>query len=773
MGEKKKNWAKNHKKIIIIVTLIIIILSFIMFATKAWLYLNFILGNDIILRLSADKEDILLFRNQEQEVKFEAKITTNPFCTAQCESLFEDISNNKQIGQDNFTLRPGMPLTKAYRLKTEKFGEGMFLYRFNLQCQSKKTFFCNTKEESTSRNLLVTAEYRLTDDEKKIKEELKLKLDNLTQILAHLEEKIIFAEDSINAIDDKVVMDEYQTYFFFSKKSVSKGNSDLLRLMEIWNSKNYYLLNKEYDKINSDILSATILVEGLYQNISKTISSYNIFIDELKVAQGNAQQLRDLFIINESHALMIDDRIKEFNIFFFNFKERSLLSEKYNAMGYINKRLSDAFLEINKSAANEASIRSFDNDINYKLLCSLNLTCIEINKTSGLKTSCSDGERLKEIYISLNNTSIALINVSLEDLRKRIINESMETIPLDLRQSVEYIIQKNYSGNGSIIETLIKNQPESCNLVNISIEEPAKIDIIYIVVSNTVVKIGVEFKEPNPECCVFGKCQECCNENCSDLFPLVFLHGHAFNKDTEADYSLDAFNKIQKRLEEDGYLSAGSISLYTFPKSKGIWGYQRVPVSIKLSYYFDIFQEPENYVVVQTKSENIDTYSIRLKELLDTVTYKTGRDKVIIVAHSMGGLVARRYIQVFGTGKVEKLIMVGTPNKGIKGNVADYCKFFGENLECRDMNENSLFINKVNREKLPNIKIYNVIGTGCNMKNGIGDGIVLEENAKLAGASNHIINGTCKGLEVLHTQLLDINNYPEVYEIIKKSIQQK
>ena len=43
---------------------------------------------------------------------------------------------------------------------------------------------------------------------------------------------------------------------------------------------------------------------------------------------------------------------------------------------------------------------------------------------------------------------------------------------------------------------------------------------------------------------------------------------------------------------------------------------------------------------------------------------ETGAKKVDIVAHSMGGLVARYYIQKSGTGDVGKLIMIGTPNHG-------------------------------------------------------------------------------------------------------------
>jgi uncharacterized alpha/beta hydrolase family protein len=198
-----------------------------------------------------------------------------------------------------------------------------------------------------------------------------------------------------------------------------------------------------------------------------------------------------------------------------------------------------------------------------------------------------------------------------------------------------------------------------------------------------------------------------------------------------------------------------------------------IPLTIRASYYFDVFKQPENYIIVQAKSENIDTYSIRLKELIDIIKHKTGKTKVNIMAFSMGGLVARRYIQIFGADSVNKLILIGTPNKGTVGRIKDICPLTGEKLECRDMDANSLFINKLNSEPLPKIPIYNIVGTGCIMKEGIGDGAVLEEKAILEGANNYIINGTCRStVYPLHLDLRNLDLYPEVYDIIKKALKE-
>ncbi|KKS42760.1 MAG: Lecithin:cholesterol acyltransferase [Candidatus Collierbacteria bacterium GW2011_GWA2_42_17] len=53
----------------------------------------------------------------------------------------------------------------------------------------------------------------------------------------------------------------------------------------------------------------------------------------------------------------------------------------------------------------------------------------------------------------------------------------------------------------------------------------------------------------------------------------------------------------------------------------------------------------------------------RLKVYIDT-NISTG-EKVNLVGHSMGGLVARAYTQTYGTSKINKIITVGSPNKGV------------------------------------------------------------------------------------------------------------
>ena len=54
----------------------------------------------------------------------------------------------------------------------------------------------------------------------------------------------------------------------------------------------------------------------------------------------------------------------------------------------------------------------------------------------------------------------------------------------------------------------------------------------------------------------------------------------------------------------------------------------------------------------------------KLRDKINKILADTGADKVDLVAHSMGGLVAKKYIALNGAGNVDQLIFIGTPQLG-------------------------------------------------------------------------------------------------------------
>jgi triacylglycerol lipase len=64
-------------------------------------------------------------------------------------------------------------------------------------------------------------------------------------------------------------------------------------------------------------------------------------------------------------------------------------------------------------------------------------------------------------------------------------------------------------------------------------------------------------------------------------------------------------------------------------------------------------------------TDDISDVAVRLGELIDTVCEQTGYERVHIIGHSMGGLVARYYVQRLGGDRhVHTICTLGTPHSG-------------------------------------------------------------------------------------------------------------
>jgi len=60
----------------------------------------------------------------------------------------------------------------------------------------------------------------------------------------------------------------------------------------------------------------------------------------------------------------------------------------------------------------------------------------------------------------------------------------------------------------------------------------------------------------------------------------------------------------------------------------------------------------------------IEHFAGQLAARIEAICAATGAERVALIAHSMGGLVARAYLRRFGAARVEQLITIGTPHHG-------------------------------------------------------------------------------------------------------------
>lgn len=61
---------------------------------------------------------------------------------------------------------------------------------------------------------------------------------------------------------------------------------------------------------------------------------------------------------------------------------------------------------------------------------------------------------------------------------------------------------------------------------------------------------------------------------------------------------------------------------------------------------------------------DIDDYAQQLERAVQALLAATGSARLVIVAHSMGGLVARAWLHRFGAGRAARIITLGTPHHG-------------------------------------------------------------------------------------------------------------
>ncbi len=610
------------------------------------------------MRVSLDKENLFLSHGQEDSINAKTDIVANPFCSVYCNYTFKDISSNEILDSNKFSLKTLSPINKEFKLKAPLFGKGQELYRFEIDCNSKKTILCDTSEEIKSRTVLITLNYNLTSEEQTLKDNLR--------------SSIIQGSNNQNHVATNLP--------YYNQAILSLNNSpDMLVFINKSKSVQTLLLNLE----------------------SKLIDSLNIWKSQDYLS--SASKIEELSIISDNLNKSFNSLSIEFSFYLFNY------NNQINRTRTLNKNL----LSLTSQNLTQDNV----NNLSYLINESNNFTIIFNNLSFGLREQSiskfeNEYQELSAL-ISLNNiTNTSLISTNLTYFNKTFIEISL--------------INSNHSFN---------------------------------------------LEEPDETCCLFGKCQPCCNQSCSNdksKFPILFVHGHKFNKDISADTNFHSFEALQKSFESKGYLNSGFI--FSSNGIPGIWSKINSPLTLSTSYYFEILNNPSGETILESKKDSIDTYALRLNGAIKEIKKRTGKEKVVLITHSMGGLVARKYLQIFGENDVEKLILIMVPNHGINKKILDYCNFFGSEVECSNMDKNSIFINKLNNGEPPKIPVYNIIGIGCNMDGESGDGIVTNSTAYLSWANNYYINGTCDDLRFtfLHTDITYPEKYPQIVTIINE-----
>src|SRR3989338_5321372 len=791
-------FGRHRKKII--VSCILLVLFMFFFGTKSVLYVQFLLGNDIVLELTPMVDEIVIAHGEEKEVQVDVRVTANPFCDITCEEKWIDLATLKVIDEEMMSLYPGVGSTRSVSVKGSGEDERYVLYRYEVACQGEESVLCHTSETPIFREVLVTVHTILNEHEQKRKEELRYSLENKLRALGELESVKLWIRGIVLQVNGTILQGVFDENMQESEGIVGVEKEWIEDAQALWKEQQFSSIESLIGMSTMD--SSRQRMNEVQQEINGTVVEYSTFVGKLKEMEQSLHKMQEelpLFNLSVNEKVMVlSERynmlVKEIeNV---DFKVSTMLVEvlhsEVSAAGDLvvlekNKEQREKALELLLNqrvlceivgvCGNQSEVQSIVNSsvtvmgrcgemkkfvVDYKVL---ELKMKEQVKGVGYARDTEILENVSKYVTNIREMKSEELFLQLQVLNEsKLLNEELGKA--GKKESVSFAATVNVTPL-AVIE--MGSVVQECVLPNVTLLMLENVSLMPILLPE--MKWQEEKKELGEQmvkCCALGSCMACCVEKGCGEYPILFIHGHAFNADLSAEYSLNAFNELQMKLEEVGYVNAGGVSLYTpTEKGEGTWGLFQTPVSVKGSYYYDTYFTSGGYTFVQQKSERIETYALRLKELIETVQYKTGREKVIIVAHSMGGLVTRRYMQLFGEEDVAKLIMIGTPNKGVVGNVAQYCDIIGEQRECEDMNEKSLFMGKLNAGKKPAIPTFVIVGIGCEMDGKEGDGVVLKENGQLEGAKTTFVKGSCDGLETWHTEML---HKKKVYEAVVEAV---
>ncbi|MFY0483783.1 esterase/lipase family protein [Flavobacterium sp. PLA-1-15] len=280
-------------------------------------------------------------------------------------------------------------------------------------------------------------------------------------------------------------------------------------------------------------------------------------------------------------------------------------------------------------------------------------------------------------------------------------------------------------------------------------------------------------------------------------YPIIFVHGLNSNSKTWNDMKSHLINsqlsyggQIDFCLNYNGNNSTSNTIMYP-ASGADIAVYNIQPITNGDFYMinFDINNQGQLYPSepfspnndVLSNEASITKQGVALKKAIEMILNITGRNKVVLMGHSMGGLASREYLQNEtnwqndGYHHVAKLATTGTPHGGFTGinfqlatfinssseayrdlkkemstNVAGVylyggiesisnigSGFYNNDINCNGVNNDGSNIVGLNqRDLFDNVDYSYIIGncTDCVLFQGqfLGDGIVRYENANLS-----------------------------------------
>ncbi len=831
--KKNKREFKLFKKKVIkwsTIVLIALIITLVLFYFLG-LKIRFLIQDELYLSVSPLTKSYDVLYSEEPLIEFRVSVDTAFTCKVACTYELIDIGEGKVI-YTNSTVGENSHV-ESFTLPINTRGSGQKIFNYKVTCNNINSRTCSTEEKKYYKESVVTVNYDISPTEQLMKDELAISLAKVlsdSQLMNVLVAETGLLIDQLNYNSNGLVTSD-ENYFWSEQKDLEQELSSQLEvkdiLIDMWDREEYYALNDVYGEEKEDFAKFLDVIQKNKALVVIRINDFNFVLETLNDialldselsevhgfysryddfnSAGDVLQFRIDF--QRVHNLVLNQGFKSFK----DLKNQSLELElqKNMLLSKYAKDYSEAVIEGNNRLNRLNSVISLmqtnNIDITKSTNSDLSAVCSKLSLFSPIMKTFNQTARNKliELYPFLQNSTLldSAIEEYLDYLIQIVNGRDIEfTLDVDKYSNVTTDYPINISGNivsvydittisnedfskitPLIFEKFFNGYEAHCTnfLFNFSLDtDLTKVNELKMA-SFIGVPVGTYVPETlnsnNPECCAFGKCSDCCSfDTCQENYPLILLHGHAISIGNTPENTHLRFSKMQELLEGDGYINAGQIgSEGIYALSAGELGRVPAPISIRASYYYFATSVGfGKYDLITQKTDGIENYAIRLKDQIELVKKLTGKTKVDILAHSMGGLVVRSYLDLFGTDDVNKVILLGTPNKGITGRVRQLCSVVGAKKECEDMYSDSPFMANLNdnQEVLQDVDSYTIRANGCIVGGLDGDGIVFSKDVPLNFTKNYEINGSCTDIldTNLHVRFIDPELYPETFQLIRQ-----
>jgi pimeloyl-ACP methyl ester carboxylesterase len=753
--------------------------AFIQLSVNAYLFYNSLVSDDLALFLTLENETVTLAPGASTVITATLGVKNLPLCSAHCTWNATDLATGTVLAQGSGTYRNAERDTLEVSMHAAARGEEDKLVRVEVMCANKRNTFCKSSGDERAAVETARVRTRYNDTTRASRDRVEEQIASWVTSAAAIEQTL---ESILTSANDSTRLLEY--------REAASQDKELLAT----------LVNRVQTAIERDdyVVAESTLQEPLPMTTVRALAR---------------DSERELAV--REHVLVLQSRMNETRALELLAPPADVAlvrTASTNLASAIDAFTSEPLANAERAAA---TLTTLLNDLNTR---SAPWVAASNNRTSLVadewRVACAlTGYGCERVFLPANTLvqaaaleaqtceEIGTLRDDLDDVRVRVAIQiaSREGLANNSLEAVEDALNVSELRNDSAFQAripLIRAQAlmNASTALNLTPAEQLAYpftdvdDVINAqrcpLPNATIAPLVVPqpflanlppsnatlppITLPGQRCCGSGVCVSC---PAPARTAIVFVHGFSFAEGTTPESNINAMVPLALYFDEKnvatyiGHVFPQQSAQSSTPITAGLPG----SYSVTTTYYYDSYAEEGSVRFVTQKSENIETYAIRLREAVAIAQARTGSERVVIVAHSMGGLVARRYLQLFGEEDVAALIMLGTPNAGVTGRTQQFCDVFGSPIECEDMYAGSLFLNKVNAAPPPSIPVYTFSGVGCDER--AWDGVVEAESVALPFANNMNITGVCEGTsELLHNTFINPAKYPALAQAIEEIV---